>query len=146
MTDETGSKKMKIAAALLLTAAIGLNVQAADTPKAPEKASAETTGKPLRCITTDRIMSYSVESDDTVRLMMMGKKDVIMKLRRNCPQLHYNNYIAYTPVNGQLCARMDDIVTRTGLPCRIGTLTEIPRGAPTPKGTDENAPAKNKKK
>jgi len=146
MTDETGSKKMKIAAVLLLSAALGTSAQAADAPKAPEKAAPETSGKPLRCITTNRIMSYSVESDDTVRLMMRGKKDVIMKLRRDCPQLHYHNYIAYTPVNGQLCARMDDIVTRTGLPCRIGTLTEIPRGAPTPKAADDNTPTKDKKK
>ncbi|TNE61496.1 MAG: hypothetical protein EP335_16060 [Alphaproteobacteria bacterium] len=88
--------------------------------------------KEVRCVDASRIISYVIESDEVVRLQMKGRKDVIMQLKRNCNQLHYHAYMAYKPTNGELCAGFGDIFTRTGLPCRIDSMTEIERGAELP--------------
>jgi hypothetical protein len=70
-----------------------------------------------------------VESDERVRLNMREGPDILMRLRRHCPQLYFHRYISYTPVNGQLCEGLDDVVSRSGMPCRIGSFTDA---APPP--------------
>lgn len=100
----------------------------------------ESDHKAKHCIPTDRIIGYKVESDDLVRLEMKGHKDVLVHLKRACPQLHYHNYIAFQPINGELCARFDDIISRTGLPCRIESFTEMTRPKPEEDKPEESLP------
>lgn len=88
--------------------------------------SSEPADKP-ECLQADRIQNYKVESDELVRFEMDGKTDILMRLKRHCPQLHFHKYMSYTPVNGQLCAKFDDIITRAGTPCRIDSLEEVPK-------------------
>ncbi|WP_262692360.1 DUF6491 family protein [Kordiimonas aestuarii] len=78
-----------------------------------------------QCIDAENIISYHTVSDDLIRFELRDK-DVMARLRKTCPQLHYHGYISYQPVNGQLCARFDDVVNRSGMPCRIESFTELP--------------------
>ncbi|WP_417449075.1 DUF6491 family protein [Kordiimonas sp.] len=83
-------------------------------------------GEPgAQCIDTDKIVSYQTVSDELIRFELTDHH-VMARLRKNCPQMHYHGYISYQPVNGQLCARFDDVVSRSGMPCRIESLTELP--------------------
>jgi len=86
-----------------------------------------------RCVPTGDIVDYRVESDELVRLKMRDANDILMRLRRHCPQLYFHKYISYTPVNGQLCEGLDDVVSRSGMPCRIASFTDdIPSATPAP--------------
>lgn len=80
---------------------------------------------PMDCIDADSITGYQVISDELVRLDMAGSAGILMRLKRHCPQLHFHKYVAYTPVNGRLCARFDDITTRSGTPCRIESFSPV---------------------
>lgn len=77
-----------------------------------------------RCIMADDIKAYHTISDELIRFELTGH-DVIARLRKVCPQLHYHGYISYQPVNGMLCAKFDDVVSRSGMPCRIDSFTRI---------------------
>ena len=80
----------------------------------------------ISCVETDQIASYKVESDEIVRLALKNRKQIILRLKRHCPQLHFHRYISYTPVDGRICAGSDEIKTRAGLACRIGSFTPVP--------------------
>lgn len=79
-----------------------------------------------QCVETDQITAYKVESDEIVRLFLQDSSQVLLRLKRHCPQLYFHRYISYTPVNGRICAGSDEIKTRAGLPCRIGSIEAIP--------------------
>lgn len=101
-----------------------------------EDASAAETA---RCVSTASIESYEVLSDEQIRLRMKDQFDILLKLRNHCDQLHYHDYFTTSSTGDMLCARQDDILTRTGIACRIESLTEIPKQATpvadtTPKG------------
>ncbi len=87
---------------------------------------AQDSGDAKKCIDADKVSGYRIVSDELIRLEMQGQKDVLLRLKRHCPQLHYHKYMSFTPVNGQLCARFDDIITRSGTPCRIESFSDIP--------------------
>ncbi len=82
------------------------------------------------CLETDDVKSYKVESDQIIRFIMDNDIEYIMKVKRLCPQLYFHKYISYTPVNGRLCAGVDEIKTRSGLPCRIESLEKIVKTPP----------------
>jgi len=86
---------------------------------------AQESGDAKKCIDADKVSGYRIVSDELIRLEMQGQKDVLLRLKRHCPQLHYHKYMSFTPVNGQLCARFDDIITRSGTPCRIESFSEV---------------------
>ncbi|NVJ99539.1 MAG: hypothetical protein HWE25_15410 [Alphaproteobacteria bacterium] len=86
-------------------------------------ADEDTKPKPMACIDAQNIAEYKVVSDELIRLIMDKGPDVFMRLKRHCPQLHFHKYVSYTPVNGRLCARFDDIFTRSGTPCRIESFS-----------------------
>jgi len=75
-----------------------------------------------QCIETDEIQSYKIETDDMIRFTMKDGERLIMRLKSYCPQLRFHGYFSYTPMNGRLCAGADEIKTRSGLPCMIGSL------------------------
>jgi len=104
-----------VGAASPLSAAQETSVPASE--KLPEK---------TRCVETDRIASYKVESDEIVRLFLKNNTQMILRLKQHCPQLHFHRYISYTPIDGKICAGNDEIKTRAGLACRIGSIKLIP--------------------
>jgi len=79
-----------------------------------------------QCVETEKILSYKVESDELIRLFLKNKTQKILRLKNHCPQLYFHRYISYTPVNGKLCAGSDQIKTRAGLACRIGSIKSVP--------------------
>lgn len=76
-----------------------------------------------QCLETDNIQSYKIETDDLIRFTMKDGGKIIMRLKSYCPQLRFHGYLSYTPMNGRLCAGADEIKTRSGLPCLIGSLS-----------------------
>ncbi len=125
---------MKTLLSALLFGCVSVTDAAAQSQQAGRTGEAERG----RCIPTSEISSYKVESDLLVRLKMRNADDIIMRLRRHCPQLHFHDYISYTPVNGQLCEGIDDVVSRSGMPCRIASFTEATApAAPTSQNTDK---------
>lgn len=95
----------------LLSLSFGLAAQ--ETPALPAEA---------QCLETDAIQSYKIETDDLIRFTMTNGDKMIMRLKSYCPQLKFHGYFSYTPMNGRLCAGADEIKTRGGLPCIIGSL------------------------
>ncbi len=98
------------------------------TASAYQNTSQENTGRTINveknphenmCIETDDIKKYKVESDHSIRFEMTNGFEYLMIVKRKCPQLYFHKYISYSPVNGRLCAGVDEIKTRSGLPCRI---------------------------
>ncbi|WP_417459448.1 DUF6491 family protein [Kordiimonas sp.] len=116
---------------LLCSALLGSSfcAYAQDTETGERAAAAR---EEMRCISTDNIQSYEVQSDEIVRFIMADADDILVRLKRSCPQLHYHGYISYQPVNGQLCARIDDLVSRAGTPCRIDSFAKAPNKTTTP--------------
>lgn len=82
------------------------------------------------CLNTDNVNRYKVESDHLIRFMMNDDFDILMRVKRHCAQLYFHKYISYTPVNGLLCEGVDEIKTRSGLPCRIESLEKIEKKRP----------------
>jgi hypothetical protein len=94
-----------------------------------------------QCINVEDIVSYHTVSDELIRFELTAH-DVMARLRKNCPQLHFHGYISFQPVNGMLCAKFDDVVSRSGMPCRIDSFTILEHkpgdeisGAPADKGS-----------
>jgi hypothetical protein len=90
-----------------------------------------------QCINVEDILSYHTVSDELIRFELKAH-DVMARLRKNCPQLHFHGYISYQPVNGMLCAKFDDVVSRSGMPCRIDSFTVLDH-KPGDETTDEPA-------
>ncbi len=103
--------KAVLSAAFSATLTCGLAAQNTSTPT-PE----------AQCLETDHIESYKIETDDLIRFTMTNGDKMIMRLKSYCPQLRFHGYFSYTPMNGRLCAGADEIKTRSGLPCIIGSL------------------------
>lgn len=124
----------------LLSALLFGSISVADAAAQSQQTERAEEAERGRCIPTSDIASYKVESDLLVRLKMRNASDVIMRLRRHCPQLHFHDYISYTPVNGQLCEGVDDVVSRSGMPCRIASFTEAAApSAPVSQNTDNDS-------
>ena len=79
-----------------------------------------------RCIETDQIRNYRVETDERVRVFMKNSQQMLLRLKRQCPQLRFHRYFSYTPTDGKICAGVDEIKTRAGLACRIASVTPVP--------------------
>ncbi|PCI63834.1 MAG: hypothetical protein COB37_03535 [Kordiimonadales bacterium] len=100
-------------------ASIAQDEQSENTEAAPPEESTNES----RCVKTDSIVRYKVESDTAVRLFLRDDRQIVLRVKRFCPQLHFHRYMSYTPVDGRICAGEDDIKTRAGLACRIESLT-----------------------
>ena len=98
-------------------------------PKTDTNSTAENINE-NRCVDTDGILKYQVESDIAVRLFMRDNQQVMLRVKRFCPQLHFHRYMSYTPIDGRICAGADDIKTRAGLVCRIESLTPLSNPVP----------------
>lgn len=110
----TGARHFKGALiAVFSTAALTCGLAAQNTSSPTPEA---------QCLETDHIESYKIETDDLIRFTMTNGDKMIMRLKSYCPQLRFHGYFSYTPMNGRLCAGADEIKTRSGLPCIIGSL------------------------
>ena len=107
--------------AVVSIAIFNCSLLAQETPRTP---AAE-----AQCLETDHIKSYKIETDDLIRFTMTNGNKMIMRLKSYCPQLRFHGYFSYTPMNGRLCAGADEIKTRSGLPCIIGSL--VPESQPS---------------
>lgn len=104
--------------AVLFMLMAGPSLSAQDAPQGDGEA---------QCLETDNIASYKIETDDLIRFIMKDGGTMIMRLKSYCPQLRFHGYLSYTPMNGRLCAGADEIKTRSGLPCLIGSvMPELP--------------------
>ena len=129
-------------------------------PAAPPAAAQENAGPNVtvdedqtRCLETGQITGYKTENDKTVRFFMENGEDMLLKLKRLCPQLHFHRYISYTPVDGKLCAGSDKIKTRAGVNCRIFSISpalqppvaapQAPPTKPRKEAKPANKPAAN---
>ena len=90
-----------------------------------------------RCLSTDQISDYNTESDKLVRFFMKNGEEMLLRLKHQCPQLHFHRYVSYTPVDGKLCAGNDKIKTRAGVDCRIFSISH----ARHPTGNEHQTPA-----
>jgi len=96
---------------------------AAVMPAFPPAAAEIPVDEPPACIDTNLIEGYSVIDDTSVRFFVKGQNPVVATLQKQCHDLKFHGYIAYTPGVGGLCARRDTIRTRSGLPCLIERFT-----------------------
>lgn len=78
-----------------------------------------------RCIETDQIDQYQTDNDQQVRLFLRNGSQFLLRLRQQCPQLHFHRYMSYTPVDGKICAGSNKIKTRAGLSCRIDSISPV---------------------
>jgi len=112
---------------------IGFSVAVTSAPLiSPATPAADKT----RCVETDQIEAYKVENDKLVRFFLKNSQQMLLRLTHQCPQLYFHRYISYTPTDGKICAGADEIKTRAGLACRIGSLS------PVPKATEVTIPQK----
>ena len=114
------TKAPALAAFMILTTP--LCVAAQESEEAAGRPAPGETG--ADCIAADEIKGYHTVSDELIRFELKDH-DVMARLRKNCPQLHFHGYISYQPVNGMLCAKFDDVVSRSGMPCRIASFTAL---------------------
>ena len=118
-------------AALLAGTACFSPVIAAETPQSTNNNSQSIpVTNETRCIETDQVARYKTENDELVRLFMKNGHQMLLRLKQQCPQLHFHRYISYTPVDGKLCAGSNQIKTRAGLTCRIGSIAPAPADVP----------------
>ncbi len=125
---------------MLLRAALATVIAYAALPLAAQENAPG--GRPLpgeldgRCISAEDIVGYRTVSDELIRFELKDH-DVMARLRKSCPQLHFHGYISYRPVNGLLCAKFDDVVSRSGMPCRIDSFTPVDHTPGDEQGQEE---------
>lgn len=152
MKAEDGIMQHNIATATAIALLVGtLSLQHTGPVSAVAQAAGErhktASEDKTRCLETDQVVSYKTENDTTVRFFMKNGAEMLLKLKRQCPQLHFHRYISYTPVDGKLCAGNDKIKTRAGVDCRIFSLALDPQAvankakAPIAPQTPETEPA-----
>lgn len=81
-------------------------------------------GASENCIDTNKLLDYKIVSDQKIILNFAdGQK--VMLLENSCPQLKFQNYFSYLPLDGTLCAKRDEIMTRTGDKCTITSIRAL---------------------
>jgi hypothetical protein len=74
------------------------------------------------CISRSRIRHINFIDDETAIIDIMGRKQVLLTMRRSCRGIKRDGYITYVRGN-QLCAKFDRFeVLETGMSCAIGSL------------------------
>lgn len=83
------------------------------------------------CLDVAMLTGYSVISDTKV-IMHMQSGDFVMELENICPQLDYQRYFTFLPVDGHVCASRDRILSRTGDHCMISAIRKTKKTEPLP--------------
>jgi hypothetical protein len=74
------------------------------------------------CVSRSRIRHISFIDDEKAIVDMMGKKKILLTMRRECRGIKRDGYITYVKGN-QLCARFDRFqVIDSGISCAVGSL------------------------
>jgi hypothetical protein len=98
---------------------VGAQTDLFDAPEPP------TSRKPS-CILARDIRAAKVLDDSNIRLTLRRKTQVDMKLRGTCFGLAFDEMFYYQPgPTGQLCARADVIVARSGSRCLIEAFVPV---------------------
>lgn len=119
--------------------AAGLALLAAGAA-AQEGAPKADDGQVGNCIRVSDIRRSRVLDDESVLFDLAGGRRVLMRLKYSCPQLAFHGYFSYEATLGQLCAELDQIVTRAGNHCPIADFSTW-RGA-APDERERRAPAR----
>lgn len=87
------------------------------------------TGETKKCLSSRRIRSTNVLSNQMILFRMYGSTDYIMKLRSECPGLFFENRFSYRIHSTQLCG-MDFITVldsfgRSGASCGLGDFVAV---------------------
>ena len=74
------------------------------------------------CVSRSRIRHINFIDDEKAIIDMMGKKKILLTMRRECRGIKRDGYITYVKGN-QLCARFDRFqVIDSGISCAVGSL------------------------
>lgn len=74
------------------------------------------------CVSRSRIRHINFIDDEKAIVDMMGKKKILLTMRRECRGIKRDGYITYVKGN-QLCARFDRFqVIDSGISCAVGSL------------------------
>jgi len=141
----------RLKASITLSVFIGLAGHALATPLLAQNGPDNSSGPVAndraandraRCLETDQVSSYKTENDKAVRFLMTDGKQLLLRLKRQCPQLHFHRYISYTPIDGKLCAGRDKVKTRAGVSCRIYSISDTVRPETNIPNSEDGAGAK----
>jgi len=127
-----GIASLAAALACVMTAAAGAWA-AQDRESTPEEDRAEVGS----CIRVNDIRTSHIVDDSTILLEMRGKRLILMHLTGRCPQLRFHDFFSYEARLGQLCAELDEVVTRAGFHCPIANFSALdPADDPRKKEND----------
>ncbi|MGF1605499.1 MAG: DUF6491 family protein [Rhodothalassiaceae bacterium] len=82
-----------------------------------------------RCVSLRSIDKKDIVDNRTVILRRDPGPDIVMHLRRDCPQLRYHNTFYFQRDAVEICAGFDWITTRSGSACLIERLAIAPKPA-----------------
>ena len=127
------TNKLLIAVPLIATAAalsFAARSEEADERPASKAPPVEVLGEPVDCITISRIRTTRVHDDYTIDFELPGKEIYRNTLPNRCPQLGFEERIAYEANSGQLCS-IDTIAVIVGggagrgPRCSLGKFTPV---------------------
>lgn len=76
-----------------------------------------------RCISLRHVQSTTVVDDQTILFHMTGRRTLKMSLTYPCYSLKFYGFFSYTTHTGELCAKVDMVVSRDGSHCPIESIT-----------------------
>ena len=89
-------------------------------------ALAATPKRRMQCLSTRMIDRAQVIDDSTIRMKLGSKRYLDIKLRGTCYGLRFDESFYYQPgPTGELCERVDTIVTRSGHRCMIDAIVPV---------------------
>ena len=90
------------------------------------------------CVSRSRIRHINFIDDEKAIIDMMGKKKILLTMRRECRGIKRDGYITYVKGN-QLCARFDRFqVIDSGISCAVGSLEPYIEPIAPEETSDEN--------
>ena len=90
------------------------------------------------CVSRSRIRHINFIDDEKAIIDMMGKKKILLTMRRECRGIKRDGYITYVKGN-QLCARFDRFqVIDSGISCAVGSLEPYIEPIAPEDSSDEN--------
>jgi len=127
------TRKILVAVPLIAGAALlsfAAQSQEADDRPGAKARPAEAIGEPVTCISTSRINRTVVHDDYTIDFVMKGGDVYRNTLPARCPQLGFEERIAYEVSSSQLCSPETIAVITAGAPrggprCSLGKFTPV---------------------
>ncbi len=116
----------KVGKSMMMRKSVVLGVTLLSVLAAPHGLAADDDGaRQGDCITISHIQRTEVIDDQTVLFYMTGGQIRKMTLAFRCPTLAFYKSFSYRTFTTRLCARVDEIVARSGSHCPIGNIQPI---------------------